>query len=260
MLGLALWVLAIAGGGKAVLAAPKPCKAPGDLVNFREPLPATTMALMRKPMIRIVALGSSSTEGSGASGVNATYPARFDAELDHRFPGRNVQVLNFGKGGQLATDMLARITADVLPAQPTLVIWQTGVNDAIDGVPIDQFRQTLANGIRILLDSSIDVVLIDMQFYPRSERVAGYGSYVRAMREAAGQFKIPLLRRYAIMKYLIKSRQFTTEQLLASDAFHLNDLSYGCLATLLADAVENTVKSSARYISHLSVEPDYPVP
>jgi lysophospholipase L1-like esterase len=253
-------LIVVTAGGSSAFAATKPCKVPSDLVNFRAPLPSTTLALMRKPVLKVVALGSSSTAGSGASGVSATYPSRLDSELDNRFPGRDAQVFNFGKGGQLAQDMLARITADVLPVKPSLVIWQTGVNDAIQGVPLNEFRQTLTTGIKILLDASVDVVLIDMQYYPRSERVAGYGDYLKVMREAADQFKIPLLRRFAIMKYLIKSGQFTSDQLLASDAFHLNDLSYGCLATLLADAVEETVKASARYTSHLVVEPDYPVP
>lgn len=229
------------------------CNVPRDLLAFKAPLPVTTIALSRKPEVHVVALGSSSTAGAGASGLASSYPSRLDSELDSRFPGREVRVSNFGKGGQLADDMLERITTDVLPIQPSLVIWQTGVNDAIKGVPAIEFRETLTAGIKKLRAAGIDVILIDMQFYPRSERVAGYEGFVRVMREVAEETNVPLLRRFSIMKHLIKSGQYTSEQLLAPDGFHLNDLSYGCLATLLTDAIEDTIKSQGRDSSYLDL-------
>ncbi len=229
------------------------CNVPRELLAFKAPLPVTTIALTRKPEVHVVALGSSSTAGAGASGLASSYPSRLDSELDSRFPGREVRVSNFGKGGQLADDMLKRITADVLPIQPSLVIWQTGVNDAIRGVPAAEFRNTLTAGVKTLLAVGIDVILIDMQFYPRSERVAGYEDFLRVMREVAEQTNVPLLRRFSIMKHLIKSGQYTSEELLAPDGFHLNDLSYGCLATLITDAIEDTVKSQGRDSSHLDM-------
>jgi lysophospholipase L1-like esterase len=66
------------------------------------------------------------------------------------------------------------------------------------------------------------------------------------MRVVAEGQNIPLFGRFAIMKHLVKSGQYTTDQLLAPDNFHLNDLSYGCLADLLADAIEEQVKSAMR--------------
>jgi hypothetical protein len=40
------------------------------------------------------------------------------------------------------------------------------------------------------------------------------------------------------------AEQFTANRLLSPDLFHMNDLSYGCLATLMADAIEEQVKSA----------------
>lgn len=237
-------------------AAKSPCKVPRELLAFKAPLPVTTLSLTRKSEIHIVALGSSSTAGTGSSGLASSYPARLDDELDDRFPGREVRVSNFGKGGQLATDMMQRISSEVLPIKPALVIWQTGVNDAIQGVPVAAFRETLTTGVKTLLAAGIDVLLIDMQYYPKSERVGGYEDYVRVMREVADQTNVPLLRRFAIMKHLIKSGQFTSEQLLAPDSFHMNDLSYGCLATLLTDAIENDVKAGALDTSQVDPRSD----
>ena len=53
---------------------------------------------------------------------------------------------------------------------------------------------------------------------------------------------VPVFRRFSIMKHFIKSGQFTPAQLLSPDLFHMNDLSYGCLAGLMADAIEEQVK------------------
>jgi lysophospholipase L1-like esterase len=215
-----------------------PCKAPKELVSFAAPLPNLVRVFNTRRAVKIVTLGSSSTAGSGASGPNASYPARLDADLDARYRGHEFQVTNLGAGGQLASDMLERLELEVVSQAPALVIWQTGVNDAIQDVGVDKFRETLKTGIARLKEAAIDVILVDMQYYPRSERVAGYGDYLAAMRKVAEEEKIPLFRRFLIMKHFLKSGQYTSDQLLAPDNFHLNDLSYGCLAVLLADAIE----------------------
>ena len=139
-------------------------------------------------------------------------------------------------------DMLERMEKDVIPREPHLVLWQTGVNDAINDVGLDPFRATLKAGIEKLRSRGIDVILVNMQFYPRAERVAGYTDYLGAMREVAETEETPLFRRFSIMKHFIKSGQFTADQLLSPDLFHMNDLSYGCLAVLLTDAIEDQVK------------------
>jgi hypothetical protein len=41
------------------------------------------------------------------------------------------------------------------------------------------------------------------------------------------------------MKHLISSGQFKPPELFAPDLFHQNDLSYGCISDLLADAIED---------------------
>ncbi len=218
------------------------CDVPRDLVRLSGTLTGFSQTLAEGKPVEIVALGSSSTAGSGASSPQASYPARLQAELLRRFPGRDIEVHNFGVGGQLARDMLERIEANVLPMKPSLVIWQTGVNDATQNVGIELFRQTLDRGIKLLKAEGVDVILVDMQFYPKSERVAGYLDYLRAMRAAADAHAIGYFPRHAIMKHMVRSGQHSPEQLLAPDNFHLNDLSYGCLADLMADGIEAQLK------------------
>jgi acyl-CoA thioesterase-1 len=217
------------------------CKAPQELVRFKAPLNRLAHAMATQPDIKIVALGSSSTAGAGVGNPRACYPARLEVELNKRYAQKHIQVVNLGVGGQLASDMLARIRAVVLPQKPALVIWQTGVNDAICNVGVDSFRSTLQTGVDELIAHDIDVILLDMQFYPRSEHVAGYRDYLNAMWDVGKERNVPVLHRFAIMKYWVTSAQFSPDQLLAPDHFHPNDLTYGCLADLLADSIEDGV-------------------
>jgi hypothetical protein len=58
------------------------CKAPRDLVRLTIPLEAVKNAMSRDGDFRIVALGSSSTQGAGASSPKMCYPAQLEAELN----------------------------------------------------------------------------------------------------------------------------------------------------------------------------------
>jgi len=216
---------------------PPPCTAPTTIAGLDAPLSGLAKALERAKEIRVVALGSSSTEGTGASNKQAAYPARFDREMDLRFPGKDFQVANLGKGGELAEAMLVRLRRDVIPSQPALVLWQTGVNDAIVGVDLVTFRQTLETGLAEMKAAGIEVVLVDPQFYPRSASVARYRDFVTIMHDVAKTHGVPVFRRYAIMEHLISSGQLSVDALFWKDKFHLNDTSYGCLAELMATAV-----------------------
>lgn len=229
----------------------KGCSVPRDLARFDHPLARLSQAVVDDRIVHIIALGSSSTAGSGASTPQASYPARLDAELDRRFPGRDFQVANFGTGGSLARDMLERLHTHIINLKPALVIWQTGVNDAIQDVGVEEFRETILRGVRDIKAAGIDVILVNQQFYPRSERVAGYTDYLRVMREVSDAERVPLFRRFAIMKHLVVSGQHTSEELLAPDNFHLNDLSYGCLADLMADAIDERIKAGRMTASKL---------
>ena len=234
-----LAVMGVSSLPRAAVSASR-CKAPHELVRFKAPLSrlARTFATTEGE-IKIVALGSSSTAGAGAGDPRACYPARLEVELNTRYPDKRFQVLNLGAGGQLASDMLARIRSVILPQSPSLVIWQTGVNDAVRNVGLDSFRNTLQSGIDELTAHDIDVILLDMQFYPRSEQVSGYRDYLTTMWEVGKEKNVPVLHRFQIMKYWVASAQFSPDQLLAPDHFHPNDLTYGCLADLLADSIQD---------------------
>src|SRR5262249_18426802 len=62
------------------------CSAPAALRRLSQPLPHLAQRLARHQPITIVAIGSSSTFGAGASSQAASYPSRLAVELKVRFP------------------------------------------------------------------------------------------------------------------------------------------------------------------------------
>lgn len=209
------------------------------------PLAKFAAAVHDSAPLKIIALGSSSTAGAGASNQNKSYPAQLQAELNQVWPDQKVRVVNAGVGGQLAADMVARLDKDVLAQKPQLVIWQTGVNDAIRGVPVDAFRRTLVAGIERVHKANIDLLMVDQQYYPKFDKVKNGPAYIAAIREVSQRLRVPVLQRFTIMKHLIESRQFTPAALLSPDQFHLNDTSYHCLGKLLAESLRNAVSTTA---------------
>ncbi len=242
LLGTALLAVTLPLAIEAKAADRSACKAPAEFTHFETPLPALKQTIAKRQNVHIVALGSSSTAGTGASSKDKRYPQQLAHALRKALPQINLRVTNHGKGGTLASHMLKRLKKRILPQKPTLVIWQTGVNDAIRKVPLNKFRDILRDGIMLMQKRGIDVVLIDQQFFPGAKRYAKYDAYISAMANIAEEQQIPLLRRYALMKHLVASAQYDVGDLLAKDRFHLNDASYACLGHVLGKALVHAVK------------------
>jgi acyl-CoA thioesterase-1 len=81
--------------------------------------------------LRIVTLGSSSTEGIGASAPAMAYPAQLQRILDIRFPDARFKVINRGIAQEVVAGNLVRLDRDVLSLSPDLVIWKVGTNGAM---------------------------------------------------------------------------------------------------------------------------------
>jgi len=217
------------------------CTAPRDLIALDRPLPHLMASVANRQPVRIVALGSSSTSGTGASSRKTSYPARLEAELRTAWPGVPIEVINAGIGGELAADMLRRIDKDVRARKPQLVIWQTGVNDAIRGVPVAEFSAQLATGICRIKAAGSDVLILDHQLAPRIEKLPNGRTYRQAMRDIAAAEGVPIVHRFEIMKHLVDTSQFSLATMLDADQFHLNDRSYACIGHLVARALDLAV-------------------
>ncbi len=98
----------------AVAAVVAQCKVQSEIAHFDLPLTNLAHRLSIGRPIRIVAIGSSSTAGFGASSLGATYPSRLEAELREHFPGHALTVLNRGVHREELPNMTRRFHTAVL--------------------------------------------------------------------------------------------------------------------------------------------------
>ena len=221
------------------------CTAPTAMVRLGNPLPNTARAVRRGRVVTIVAIGSSSTAGTGASDPTHAYPARLAEELRVRWPRLNVQVVNSGIGGETAEQMLARFERDVLPYSPQLVIWQTGSNSILLGADVAAYEATVRRGIARLKAAKIDIVLMDPQYAPRVLARPMYRRVLDTINLISNDLKVAVFHRHDVMHYWVTSGQLTMEDMVSRDQLHMNDVSYACIARLLADAVEAAAQAPA---------------
>jgi lysophospholipase L1-like esterase len=186
--------------------------------------------------IVIVAVGSSSTAGYGASAPAMSYPHRLAADLEARLPGRHVDMHNAGIGGETDVQMMARFDRDVMAYKPDLVIWQLGTNALLkeDGVTRDAPR--IKAGIERLKAAGADVVLMNPQYAPKVLKDPDHGEMVQLLDKVAAEEHVAMFSRFAIMRQWVISGTDYAE-ILNADGLHMNDTGYGCIAQVLAESI-----------------------
>jgi acyl-CoA thioesterase-1 len=185
----------------------------------------------------ILAIGSSSTAGVGASSPSRAYPARLATEFANR-DGLDVKVRNAGIGGEVASATLARLKAALATGWAQLVIWQVGTNDALVGVDEGRFRVTLEEGIAAAKAAGVSLMLLDPQFLPNSSAEPRYRRYVGIVDDVGARDHVPVFSRYAMMRALADRSAGGIAPLISGDGLHMSDLGYACLAHALAQTIE----------------------
>lgn len=233
------WVLAafVLFAGVPAMAKPVTAAASG--------LPRIARRIAEAEALRIVAFGSSSTEGVGASGPEATYPARLAAFLRARLPVP-VEVVNAGIGGEDADDMARRIPA-VLALAPDLVIWQTGSNDPLRDVPLARFDHLTRAGITEMRAAGADVMLMEQQDCAVLRAHPHSLAYRDALREIAAEMQVPLVRRYDLMHAWLAEGLLTHAQLLYTDGLHMTDGGYAQLARAVGEQILGLIGRGATH-------------
>jgi hypothetical protein len=187
--------------------------------------------------IKIVALGSSSTYGAGASTSAAAYPSRLAEELARHFPGHEITVLNRGMNGEEITDMLARLDSTVLAERPDLVLWQVGTNSVLRDRALPPHAAELHEGLQRLKASGADVVLIDPQYAPKVNAHSNCDRMVSLISATAKTEHIGIFHRFELMRHWYEFDHLPFETFISADGLHMNDWSYACLAKVLAMAI-----------------------
>ncbi len=230
------------------------CSAPSEFLHLNYALHHTAQRLANGEPLSIVAIGSSSTSGSGASSAAASYPSRLAVELKERFPGRDITVLNRGVPGQETEQMMARFAKDVIAARPDLVLWQVGTNSVLRDHPLKPHSVLLREGIAELKAAGADVVLMDMQYAPQVLAKPETPGMEEQIALAAKGASVDLFARFAVMRQWHEVQHIPFETFISPDNLHMNDWGYDCLAKLLggalADAATRPVASAAARSGH----------
>jgi acyl-CoA thioesterase-1 len=214
------------------------CKVVANQDRLDYPLARVSHHLESDRSIKIVAIGSSSTAGAGASSPDASYPSRLEVELTHHFLWNDITVLNRGVNGEEAPDMLARFDTSVIAEKPDLVIWQMGTNALLRDRPLDPKATVLHEGLARLKAIHADVILIDPQFAPKIIAKPDAEGVVAQIAATAKEQSVDLFRRFALMKRWHQTDHMPFDEFVSPDGVHMNDWSYACLAKWLGTAIE----------------------
>ena len=228
------------------------CKIPLDIIRLANPLPRVAHRIATGEPITIVAMGSSSTAGAGASSPTASYPSRLQVELSRLFPRQKFTVLNRGVNGEEVNDMLRRFDTAVVAEKPDLVLWQLGTNSVIRERPLIDHGASIRDGINTIKLIGSDVVLIDPQFAPKVIVKPEAPRMVDLIAITAKTENVDLFHRFELMRRWHDVDQMTFEEFVSSDGLHLNDWSYGCIAKAIAAAI---AEAATRSVASASVLP-----
>jgi lysophospholipase L1-like esterase len=213
------------------------CNAPSAANRLDQPLRHLAKRIAAGQPITIVAIGSSSTAGAGASSSAASYPSRLEVELKERFPHLAIRVLNRGVNGEEVPDMLARFDKAVLAEQPDLVLWQVGTNAVLRHHRLGPVATLIHEGLARLKESGADVVLMDPQFAPRVTAEPEAEHMVDLIGTAAKAENVSVFHRFDVMRHWRDTNRMSFESFVSPDGLHMNDWSYACVARILAGAI-----------------------
>ncbi len=201
----------------------------------------TARLLLAHEPVKIVALGSSSTAGAGASSPDHSYPSRLAAELRARFPLSPITLINRGVNGEECSDMLARLDRDVLAEKPDLVLWQVGSNALLRNKDFKPVGDGVEIGVRDMRAIGANVLLIDPQYSPGVIANPRRMDMIDMLGSLGKRLGVPVFERYESMRHWHEDQSIPFQTFMTNDGVHLNDWGYACFARLMADDIADAV-------------------
>ena len=219
-----------------------PCLPPKGVPRSVGSLPRVAHKLAAGEPVVIVAFGSSSTAGYGTSAPEFTYPNRLAAQLHRKYPTADITVINRGRGGEDAPEMMKRLQSEVIDTKPDLVIWQVGTNAVLRNLDPGATAQMVQDGVARIQAAGADVVLVDLQYSPRvNEHPEDAGKMVKLLRRIAQLRHIGVFPRFEVMRQWHENQELPIDSFVIADGLHMNDWGYACFAQLLGDDIIRSV-------------------
>jgi hypothetical protein len=216
---------------------------PAHADALRHRLPNFANRLKGQGSIKIVAIGSSSTEGEGDI---VPYPIRLKGELGAKYQGRSFVVVNRGIGGEEAPDELKRMPTDVIAEAPALTIWQVGTNAVWQrGHNLDDVAAAIEKGLRLLAGAPtpMDVVLMDLQYAPAlltDDKIDATRRMLSLIQRIATAANVNLFRRFDLMRRFVEVERHSFDTIIdPADPMrlHQSDFSAGRIGYELCEVI-----------------------
>jgi lysophospholipase L1-like esterase len=219
-----------------------PCLPPKGASRSVGSLPRVAGKLAAGEPVLIIAFGSSSTAGYGTSSPEFTYPNRLAAQLHRKYPNADITVINRGRGGEDAPEMMKRLQAEVIDPKPDLVIWQVGTNAVLRNLDPDETVKLVEDGVARIKASGADLVLVDPQYSPRvNEHSESAGRMVKLLGRLAQLRHVGVFPRFEVMRQWHENQALPIDSFVIADGLHMNDWGYACFAQLLGDDIIRSV-------------------
>ncbi len=212
---------------------PAGCEVPDYLLTTESALPKVTNAVKSGHSLDILVVGSRSSTINTSDG--SAYPGRLLAMLREKLPASAINLsveLQVAKTAEEVAGILNRLME---VKKPTLVVWQTGTVDAIRSVDPDDFHSAVDKGVAAVQNGGADVVLMNLQYSPRTETMISAPPYLDNLRVVAQQHDVPLFDRFAIMRQWNDAGDF--DLFSASRGVELAKRVHDCLGRALSKFV-----------------------
>ena len=229
--------------GAAAATPSEDCDVPDTFISSDSDLTRVTGEIKDHQRLDISVVGSGSSSLPGPDGARSAYPARLEDSLRQRLPGNQIKITAHVQPRDTTkamADGLQKILADDKPA---LVIWQAGTSDAINGVEPEEFRSSLDDGVDIIDKAGADVILMNMQYSPRTDSVLGVSTYADVMRWVAQQHGVLLFDRLGIMHYWNDAGTFDLYD--ATKNYDMARRVHDCIGRALASQIINAAHLNA---------------
>jgi hypothetical protein len=209
------------------------CDVPAYLLTSESALPKVADAVKNGHPLDILVVGSRSS--TIPTSEASAFPARLQAILKEKLPSVTVNVSVELRAKKTTEEVAAEFAKLMEDKKPTLVIWQTGTVDAMRSIDPDDFRGAVDDGVAALQKAGADVILMNLQYSPRTESMISAPPYLDNMRVVAQQHDVPLFDRFAIMRQWNDSGDF--DFFSASHGVELAKRVHDCLGRALSTFV-----------------------
>jgi hypothetical protein len=228
----------------AVHAAPlEECDVPQSFLESDTDLGRVTKEAQDRHRVDISIIGTGSSALSGPDGVRFAYPARLEDALKQRLKGIDIKVTAHVQSRETTANMALGLSKILTDDKPTLVIWQAGTADALSGVEPEDFRTSLDDGVAAIQAVGADVILMNMQYSPRTESMLDVSAYADVMKWVAQQRGALLFDRLAIMHSWNDAGTF--DLYTATKKYDMARRVHDCIGWALASLIINAAHLDA---------------